>query len=539
MIVKHSYISAKVRLAGAKSNWGVAKQKALGAAIDHLKYIQSRPGPDREGLGRPFFDASDDRIQGKEVRDRLTERYPGQNVVAHKLLLAPELDPVDEREYARQVMKSLENKLGQDLDWYAVAHKNTDNHHLHVVVLPKDKNGKQVKINLKDCEELKKTSDLYLSREQPLAWERVELEREQRAFEKSDLLRDDTKRKKCLDRDELLNQRPNYDKGALPFFGTRWNLMLEAMYPYEQWKKEQEGIEKKPREREVVVVDGKEYSRTSSLADLKELKETLWQKPYEERIPHDQFCKLTGWIFDKEPQPGQAARYRDLESSKDPDKFTYKDKEYTKESTHLEFRELMRDIHTTNTWERHRGLPITRLAPEDSDKLTVWRESAERQYGADKLNQVMGVSRADASHAQDNYQTEQQQRANPAGGGNSPLPFLFAKPARSKQEAKLIRLPKDDIQLAKNEVDALTTDRDKAWKKREGKQQQDLRRQDEKAIEQYKVTRENLEKVQAARQKSKRIKRQKLKEAYIRGTEDIEITKQGLELDDDDLELEL
>ena len=53
MIVRHSYISAKrqPRIAGKTGN-----VIALGKALAHLKYIQHRPGEDREKGGRELFD---------------------------------------------------------------------------------------------------------------------------------------------------------------------------------------------------------------------------------------------------------------------------------------------------------------------------------------------------------------------------------------------------------------------------------------------------------------------------------------------------
>lgn len=47
-----------------------------------------------------------------------------------------ELERLEElgREWTRAVMRDLEDRLDQDLDWYAVQHHNTDDPHVHVVL---------------------------------------------------------------------------------------------------------------------------------------------------------------------------------------------------------------------------------------------------------------------------------------------------------------------------------------------------------------------------------------------------------------------
>lgn len=66
IVVKHSYISARDRQSrvGGKPSKGIA----VGRALAHLKYIQHRPGEDREKGGREFFGESDDDLSVKRLR---------------------------------------------------------------------------------------------------------------------------------------------------------------------------------------------------------------------------------------------------------------------------------------------------------------------------------------------------------------------------------------------------------------------------------------------------------------------------------------
>src|ERR1700677_1054729 len=55
----------------------------------------------------------------------------------HRLMLSPGDNQVDIREYARESMEALEERLGHKLDWYATVHENTEHHHAHVVIAGK------------------------------------------------------------------------------------------------------------------------------------------------------------------------------------------------------------------------------------------------------------------------------------------------------------------------------------------------------------------------------------------------------------------
>ena len=55
----------------------------------------------------------------------------------HTLILSPGDNSIDIREYTRESMEALEDRLGHKLDWYGVIHENTDHHHAHVVIAGK------------------------------------------------------------------------------------------------------------------------------------------------------------------------------------------------------------------------------------------------------------------------------------------------------------------------------------------------------------------------------------------------------------------
>ena len=132
IVVKHQYFSRRDRQSRGAGK--VPKVAAVERALAHVKYIQHRPGADCDEGGRELFSDLEDRLDGKVVRKAIREQQDNK-VVAHKLTLAPEIDPADKKAFTREVMHRLGSENGLDLQWVAVEHNNTDHHHVHIVVL--------------------------------------------------------------------------------------------------------------------------------------------------------------------------------------------------------------------------------------------------------------------------------------------------------------------------------------------------------------------------------------------------------------------
>jgi hypothetical protein len=289
IVVKHKYIAAR-------GKGGVGKVAGIGKAMAHVKYIQFRPGEDRErgSAGRDMFNDSEDRLNSKDMRAAIRELGDAK-VIAHKLTLAPEISPEDKKAFTRDVMKNLSRDKGLDLDWFAVEHNNTDHHHIHVVVLGKDRNGTEVSINLKDIDRAKEYGDRYLEREQPREFERAREAREEKERERLAV--------RSQEREERVREGIE-----LPWM--KRNIIREQLEPYKEWKKKQgrERKEKAPVREEIerpyhndtIEAAGREWSRANSLAELRDLNEHLWEN-YEDRISKEDYKKLMGWMRDKEP----------------------------------------------------------------------------------------------------------------------------------------------------------------------------------------------------------------------------------------------
>ncbi len=101
----------------------------------HLRYIEERERGEKE-RERDFFDRDRNGIDRAEVQKAMLENR-GERVAMHKLILSPGDNTVDVRNYTRENLEALEERLGHKLDWYAVIHENTEHHHAHVVIAGK------------------------------------------------------------------------------------------------------------------------------------------------------------------------------------------------------------------------------------------------------------------------------------------------------------------------------------------------------------------------------------------------------------------
>jgi hypothetical protein len=522
IVVRHSYISARDRQ--SRRGGGQPKIAAVGRALAHLKYIQHRPGEDREPGGREFFDELEDRLDAKALRRAIREQQDSK-VVVHKLTLAPEINPEDKRQFTREVMQRLSSEKGQDLKWMAVEHNNTEHHHIHVVVLGKDKNGKDVRFDKRDYDRIKEYGDRYLERWHPLELERSRAERERKERERID----ERKKERELERQERIREGLE-----LSYFHRK--IVREQLEPYQKWKekpreeKKQPEPEKqdKPYFQDTIEAAGKEWSKQNTLDELRELNTYLWDN-YDERIAKPEYKKLVGWIKDKErlakrrpdSNEEQSKDAEQLEKApaerpeKDKDYFEYDGKKYSKNSSYEKLSGLA---------EKLRDKKAERLPIDDYQKLRGWIDNADRarwsgviekqlklskkQYGKEGARKTM----PDAHRAVDPVQ--QQVMNNPVAG---PVVGLFVSGASVVNElVKWIPLT-DQRDRAKEAGDAMEEakrDKHKEYVKPGRKPEKKAR--DKEAIDKLDEAIEENKRQQDERKKEKKRKQKKKDNPFSR-----------------------
>lgn len=419
IVVKHNYISSRDRQSRGKGK--PPKLAAVGRALAHVKYIQHRPGEDRGDGGREFFNDEEEGLDSKDLRAAIKEMKDAK-VVVHRITLAPEINPGDKKQFTREVMAQLGREKGLDLKWMAVEHDNTDHHHIHVVVLGKDKNGTDVRIDKKDYDILKEYGDRYLERCHPLELQKSREERERKERERVDARR--------KERDSEREQR--IQEGLeLPWIHKK--IVREMYEPYEKWKERQEKPAPEPREepekpyfQDTIEAAGKDWSKLNSLSELKELNQYLWDH-YDERIAPDEYKKLLGWIRDKErlaarpkdkaPGSEKSDAAQNKEVKKDSNSFEYKGQNYSKDTPYEKLSELSKNLRENKK---------DRLPVDDYQRLRQWIEHADRARWSGVLEKQMQlakqqeIKREAQRNSPDNYRyinpLQQQFMKNPVVG---------------------------------------------------------------------------------------------------------------------------
>jgi hypothetical protein len=272
-------------------------------------------------------------------------------------------------------MQQLAAEKGQELKWMAVEHNNTAHHHIHVVILGKDKNGKSVRIDKEDYPKLREWGDRHLERTRPIEFAYAREEREQKDRERIE------SRKKER---EALRQERIKEGLELPWLHKK--IIREQYEPYNRWKTEQEEktsewklernsdkTRREPQATETIHAAGKEWSKENSIAELKELNTYLWDN-HDERIPVAEYKKLITWIKEKERSrnPTQSDRSHDHQKNqprKEKEAFEYQGQKYDKDSSYEKLAKLDNKL---------REPKAERLPIEQYQKLRGWIENADR-----------------------------------------------------------------------------------------------------------------------------------------------------------------
>jgi type IV secretory pathway VirD2 relaxase len=405
IVIKHKYIAAR-------GKGGVGKVAGIGKALAHVKYIQHRPGEDRERNGREMFNDQEDRLNPRDMRQAIKD-LGNSKVIVHKLILSPEVTPEDKKSYTRDVMKNLSRHKGSDLDWFAVEHNNTDHHHIHVVVLGKDRNGTEVSLNLRDIDQAKEFSDRYIERHYPREFEKARDDRELKERERLEARKQE--------------QKERIGEGLeLPWM--KKNIIREQLEPYKKWKEKpqaernksevQREKEDRPYFNDTIEAAGREWSKANSLEELRTLHEHLWDN-YHDRIPKDEYLKLTGWIRDKERAKARAdkpkGKDRDSEDRPEKTSFEYNGKAYTSQDSYKKLTGLAKELR-----DKKERLPF-----EDYQNLRNWIEDRDRARFDGAIDKAMN----DTIQKTERSKSMEQLKAQEGGRVIDPMQeHLFSNP---------------------------------------------------------------------------------------------------------------
>ena len=508
VVIKHRYIPGRSRGGNVVS---------IGKALAHVKYIQHRPGPDKEKGGRELFNEEKDRMDAKEMRQAIREAG-NDRVVVHKLTLAPEINPQDKKAFTRDVMAKLGQDMGRDLRWFGVEHNNTDHHHIHVVVLGKDRNGTEVKIGLKDIEKAKEHGDRYLER-----WHSRELERSRKDRED----RERTRREERTKEREAAREERKREGLELPWLHKK--IIREQLEPYKDWREKQDQKAKerepggdraeRPYHQDTLEAAGREWSKANSLKELRGLNEYLWDN-IDERIPKEDYRRLSGWIKDKEraqergqPEENQQKAQPDKDKR---DQIEYDGKKYGRADSYEKLTGLSKELR-----EKSEKLPY-----EDYQKLRGWIENKDRERFSGYLDKGIREARNKVERSKTSEDlkaaeggrvidpVQQEVMRNPVVGlfmqGAAIANMVVASIRLDDSNRDYTKEQRDGLEEAKKNLDEKEKDRkqwtwEKPWDMLKSQEERDREQRDkiEKAIEENEKRKEKEKKKERERNQEK------------------------------------
>lgn len=186
----------------------------------HVKYIFERE-KGKEEPEREFHSRDKSGHTKEEVTQTMLENR-GHNASMFKLILSPKQNELDHVEYTRVILNQWEDQTGIYTDWRFVVHKNTQYHHVHIVMPGRDIFGNSFELSREhlDC-----FRELANERQYELQKRELDYERDvNREFGKerddADLLmkhihgRDYEKRLDWQDKKQLGLYNPDIDKEA-------------------------------------------------------------------------------------------------------------------------------------------------------------------------------------------------------------------------------------------------------------------------------------------------------------------------------------
>ena len=151
-------VVVKARVVKMKPGKGVKGLRA------HIQYL-TRSGVSRDGETPSFF-RSETTIERQDLKKEINSWSKDEH--HFRFIISPRNAPdLNLEDYAKSVLKSFETDLGTKLNWFGVAHYNTDNPHIHIVVRGVDERSDRlliskeyIKHGLRECAQKEATRRL-------------------------------------------------------------------------------------------------------------------------------------------------------------------------------------------------------------------------------------------------------------------------------------------------------------------------------------------------------------------------------------------
>lgn len=122
----------------------VLPAKVAASRLTKMMTYLSRTGA---GLGndRPQWITDKEQVKEKELRSEIRS-WAGDKHYFNVVISPEKGAELDLAQYTKEIVSELEKELNTELTWYACAHYDTDNPHVHLLIRGKKKDGKELRI---------------------------------------------------------------------------------------------------------------------------------------------------------------------------------------------------------------------------------------------------------------------------------------------------------------------------------------------------------------------------------------------------------
>jgi hypothetical protein len=175
-------------------------------------------------------------------------------------------------------------------------------------------------------------------------------------------------------------------------------IIREQLEPYKEWREKQDQKEKgmepgydkaeRPYHQDTLEAAGKEWSKANNLKELRELNQYLWDN-IDERIPKEDYRRLSGWIKDKERDQERKPEAKPAKDKVRHSPIEYEGKKYSKGDSYEKLTGLSRELRENNE----------RLPFDDYQKLRGWIENKDRERFSGYLDKGIQNARKDTERS--------------------------------------------------------------------------------------------------------------------------------------------
>ena len=301
------------------------------------------------------------------------------------------------------------------------------------------------------------------------------------------------------------------------------------MEPYKDWREKQDQKAKerepggdraeRPYHQDTLEAAGREWSKANSLKELRGLNEYLWDN-IDERIPKEDYRRLSGWIKDKE-RAQERGQPEENQQNAQPDKhkrdqIEYDGKKYGKADSYKKLTGLSKELR-----EKSEKLPY-----EDYQKLRGWIENKDRERFSGYLDKGIREARNKVERSKTSEDlkaaeggrvidpVQQEVMRNPVVGlfmqGAAIANMVVASIRLDDSNRDYTKEQRDGLEEAKKNLDEKEKDRkqwtwEKPWDMLKSQEERDREQRDkiEKAIEENEKRKEKEKKKERERNQEK------------------------------------